>query len=157
MRTASRLRSTRRGISSKTDKGIPDYRFDWSQAQHSGARRSEIRKGVCLNRRLHAIPAPSRQREHATRADREPRERGRPRARSATGRLGRSRAARDTRNASPVERVAFVLHDLFHLPIGEIAPIVGRSADRGKAVREPRTPPVQGAATVPKDSLHRAS
>src|SRR5262249_57439932 len=31
------------------------------------------------------------------------------------------------RTLAPVERVAFVLHDLFDLPFEEIAPIVGRS------------------------------
>jgi len=31
------------------------------------------------------------------------------------------------RTLAPAERVAFVLHDLFDLPFGEIAPIVGRS------------------------------
>lgn len=31
------------------------------------------------------------------------------------------------RTLTPAERVAFVLHDLFDLPFGEIAPIVGRS------------------------------
>jgi len=31
------------------------------------------------------------------------------------------------RTLTPAERIAFVLHDLFNLPFGEIAPIVGRS------------------------------
>jgi hypothetical protein len=57
--------------------------------------------------------APSRQREHATRTDREPRERGRPRARSATGRSVGLALLVILETPSPVERVAFVLHDLF--------------------------------------------
>lgn len=50
---------------------------------------------------------------------------------------------------SPAERVAFVLHDMFDLSFGEIAPIVERSpaATRQLASRARRR--VQGAATVP--------
>jgi hypothetical protein len=45
---------------------------------------------------------------------------------------------------APAERLAFVFHDMFAVPFDEIAPIVGRSPARGKAAREPRTPPGAG-------------
>src|ERR671916_595590 len=50
---------------------------------------------------------------------------------------------------SPAERLAFVLHDTFGVPFGEIAPIVGRSpaASRQLASRARRR--VRGAAKVP--------
>jgi RNA polymerase sigma factor (sigma-70 family) len=56
---------------------------------------------------------------------------------------------------SPAERLAFVLHDMFAVPFGEIAPIVGRSpaASRQLASRARRR--VRGAATVPDADLNR--
>jgi RNA polymerase sigma factor (sigma-70 family) len=56
---------------------------------------------------------------------------------------------------APVERLAFVLHDMFALPFDEIATIVGRSpaASRQLASRARRR--VQGAAPVPDADLAR--
>ena len=56
---------------------------------------------------------------------------------------------------APVERLAFVLHDLFAVPFDEIAPIVGRTptATRQLASRARRR--VQGAATVPHPDVTR--
>jgi RNA polymerase sigma-70 factor (ECF subfamily) len=56
---------------------------------------------------------------------------------------------------SPVERLAFVLHDMFGLPFEEIAPIVRRSpvATRQLASRARRR--VQGAAPNPDADLSR--
>jgi len=56
---------------------------------------------------------------------------------------------------SPVERLAFVLHDTFAVPFDEIAPIVGRSpaATRQLASRARRR--VRGAATIPDADLTR--
>jgi RNA polymerase sigma factor (sigma-70 family) len=52
---------------------------------------------------------------------------------------------------SPAERVAFVLHDVFGVPFGEIAPIVGRTptATRQLASRGRRR--VRGSATPDRD------
>ena len=41
---------------------------------------------------------------------------------------------------APAERLAFVLHDMFDVPFDEIAPIVGRTPDRGAPARQPRAP-----------------
>ena len=46
---------------------------------------------------------------------------------------------------APAERIAFVLHDLFGVPFEEIAPVVGRSAERGQAARQPGPPPGAGS------------
>ncbi len=56
---------------------------------------------------------------------------------------------------APAERVAFVLHDVFALPFGEIAPIVGRSptATRQLASRARRR--VQGATEPDRDLLRQ--
>ena len=56
---------------------------------------------------------------------------------------------------TPAERLAFVLHDMFAVPFGEIAPIVGRSqaATRQLASRARRR--VRGAATSPVAELAR--
>src|SRR5712692_6391823 len=51
---------------------------------------------------------------------------------------------------SPVERVAFVLHDMFDLPFDEIAPIVGRSPAAARQLASRARRRVQGAATVPE-------
>lgn len=55
----------------------------------------------------------------------------------------------------PAERVAFVLHDMFDLPFGEIAPIVGRSepATRQLASRARRR--VRGRPVVPPGEMAR--
>ena len=55
----------------------------------------------------------------------------------------------------PAERLAFVLHDMFAVPFDEIAPIVGRSPDRGTATREPRPPPGPGSGHGPDADLTR--
>src|ERR687893_643447 len=54
---------------------------------------------------------------------------------------------------SPAERLAFVLHDTFGVPFGEIAPIVGRTpaASRQLASRARRR--VRGAAPAPETDL----
>ena len=54
---------------------------------------------------------------------------------------------------APAERVAFVLHDTFGLPFGEIAAITGRSpaAARQRASRARRR--VRGTASVPRSRL----
>ncbi len=54
---------------------------------------------------------------------------------------------------TPAERLAFVLHDMFAVPFGEIAPIAGRSpaAVRQLASRARRR--VQGSAPVPDADL----
>ena len=56
---------------------------------------------------------------------------------------------------TPAERLAFVLHDMFAVPFGEISPIVGRSqaATRQLASRACRR--VRGAATSPVAELAR--
>ena len=58
---------------------------------------------------------------------------------------------------TPAERLAFVLHDLFDMPFGEIAPIVGRSptAARQLASRARRRVRGQGATTDPDADLTR--
>ncbi len=50
---------------------------------------------------------------------------------------------------APAERVAFVLHDIFDLPFGEIAPIVGRTPTAARQLASRARRRVQGAATVP--------
>jgi len=47
----------------------------------------------------------------------------------------------------PVERVAFVLHDLFDLPFDEIAPIVGRTSDATRQLASRARRRVRGAAS----------
>jgi RNA polymerase sigma factor (sigma-70 family) len=49
----------------------------------------------------------------------------------------------------PAERVAFVLHDMFAVPFGEIAPIVGRSPTAAKMLASRARRRVQGTAKVP--------
>jgi RNA polymerase sigma factor (sigma-70 family) len=55
----------------------------------------------------------------------------------------------------PAERLAFVLHDMFDVPFGEIAPLIGRSpaATRQLASRARRR--VKGADPVPDPDLDR--
>ena len=60
----------------------------------------------------------------------------------------------------PDERLAFVLHDLFGVPFGEIAPIVGRSADAtrqlaSRARRRLRGAPAAGAVSTSIKDLAR--
>jgi len=50
---------------------------------------------------------------------------------------------------APVERVAFVLHDMFDLPFDEIAPIVGRSPAAARQLASRARRRVQGAVTAP--------
>jgi RNA polymerase sigma factor (sigma-70 family) len=56
---------------------------------------------------------------------------------------------------APVERVAFVLHDMFDLPFHEIAPIVGRSPAGARQLASRARRRVQGAAAVPEADLTR--
>ncbi len=57
----------------------------------------------------------------------------------------------------PDERLAFVLHDLFGLPFGEIAPIVGRSADATRQLASRARRRLRGApATGPVSSSAEA-
>jgi RNA polymerase sigma-70 factor (ECF subfamily) len=46
---------------------------------------------------------------------------------------------------SPAERLAFVLHDMFHLPFDEIAPLVGRSPDAARQLASRARRRVKGA------------
>jgi len=52
----------------------------------------------------------------------------------------------------PVERVAFVLHDMFAVPFEEIAPIVGRSAVAARQLASRARRRVQGGAAVGSDA-----
>ena len=54
---------------------------------------------------------------------------------------------------TPPERLAFVLHDVFAVPFDEIAPIVGRTPDSGKAAREPCPTPGAGSSPTPDADL----
>jgi RNA polymerase sigma-70 factor (ECF subfamily) len=55
---------------------------------------------------------------------------------------------------TPAERLAFVLHDMFAVPFGEIGPIVGRSPNAAKTLASRARRRVQGAA-VPDADLAR--
>lgn len=55
----------------------------------------------------------------------------------------------------PAERVAFVLHDVFAIPFGDIAPIVGRSATAARQLASRARRRVQGANTVPDPDINR--
>jgi RNA polymerase sigma factor (sigma-70 family) len=55
----------------------------------------------------------------------------------------------------PVERLAFVLHDIFDVPFEEIAPIVGRSPAAARQLASRARRRVQGAAPVPDADLAR--
>jgi RNA polymerase sigma factor (sigma-70 family) len=57
---------------------------------------------------------------------------------------------------APVERVAFVLHDLFDLSFEEIAPIVGRSEVAARQLASRARRRVRGAATVADADADRA-
>jgi RNA polymerase sigma factor (sigma-70 family) len=56
---------------------------------------------------------------------------------------------------TPAERLAFVLHDMFAVPYGEIAAIVGRSPAAARQLASRARRRVQGAATVPAADLAR--
>ena len=55
----------------------------------------------------------------------------------------------------PAERVAFVLHDLFHLPFDESAAMVGRPPTAAKQFASRARRRVQGVAIVPDADLTR--
>lgn len=59
---------------------------------------------------------------------------------------------------NPVERITFVLHDIFAVPFVEIAPIVGRSETAARQLASRARRRVQGAETSPGADLsaHRA-
>src|SRR5918994_371724 len=54
---------------------------------------------------------------------------------------------------SPAERLAFVLHDTFGVPFGEIAPIVGRSPAAARQLASRARNRVRGAAPAPETNL----
>jgi RNA polymerase sigma-70 factor (ECF subfamily) len=54
---------------------------------------------------------------------------------------------------APAERVAFVLHDLFAMPFGQIAPIVDRTPATAKKLASRARQRVQGAPAVPRAEL----
>jgi len=56
---------------------------------------------------------------------------------------------------APAERVAFVLHDMFDLPFGQIGPIVGRSPAAARQLASRARRRVQGATTDPGADLAR--
>jgi RNA polymerase sigma factor (sigma-70 family) len=56
---------------------------------------------------------------------------------------------------APAERVAFVLHDMFGVPFGEIAGITGRSPDAARQLASRARRRVQGRAPVPDADLGR--
>jgi RNA polymerase sigma factor (sigma-70 family) len=56
---------------------------------------------------------------------------------------------------TPAERLAFVLHDMFAMPFGEIAPIVGRSTTAARQLASRARRRVQATATVPDADLTR--
>jgi len=56
---------------------------------------------------------------------------------------------------APAERVAFVLHDMFDLPFGQIGPIVGRSPAAARQLASRARRRVRGAAMAPDADLAR--
>jgi RNA polymerase sigma factor (sigma-70 family) len=56
---------------------------------------------------------------------------------------------------TPAERLAFVLHDLFDVPFGEIAPIVNRSADAAKMLASRARRRVRGTGPTMATDLAR--
>ncbi|MBB6670234.1 sigma-70 family RNA polymerase sigma factor [Cohnella nanjingensis] len=54
---------------------------------------------------------------------------------------------------NPVERITFVLHDIFAIPFTEIAPIVGRSEVAARQLASRARRRVQGAEAAPKADL----
>ena len=55
----------------------------------------------------------------------------------------------------PAERVAFVLHDTFGLPFGQIAAITGRSPAAARQLASRARRRIQGTPSVPRDRLAR--
>ena len=53
----------------------------------------------------------------------------------------------------PAERLAFVLHDMFAVPVDEIATIIGRSPEAARQLASRARRRVQGTPAVPKASL----
>jgi RNA polymerase sigma factor (sigma-70 family) len=53
---------------------------------------------------------------------------------------------------APGERLAFVLHDMFSMPFGEIAPIVGRSPDAARQLASRARRRVAGAASTASET-----
>ena len=56
---------------------------------------------------------------------------------------------------APVERLAFVLHDMFDLPFDEIAGIVGRSPTATRQIASRARRRIQGKPTLPDADLRR--
>ena len=56
---------------------------------------------------------------------------------------------------SPAERLAFVLHDMFGVPFGEIGPIVGRSPTAARQLASRARRRVRGTTVVPDPDLAR--
>ena len=56
---------------------------------------------------------------------------------------------------TPAERLAFVLHDMFSIPFGEIAEIVGRSPEASRQLASRARRRVRGSAPVPDPDLRR--
>lgn len=56
---------------------------------------------------------------------------------------------------SPAERLAFVLHDMFAIPFGDIAPILGRSADATKMMASRARRRVQSSRVTPDADISR--
>ena len=56
---------------------------------------------------------------------------------------------------TPAERLAFVLHDMFSVPFGEIAVIVGRSPEASRQLASRARRRVRGSAPVPDQDLRR--
>ena len=56
---------------------------------------------------------------------------------------------------APAERVAFVLHDTFGLPFGQIAAITGRSPAAARQLASRARRRIQGTASVPRSRLAR--
>jgi RNA polymerase sigma-70 factor (ECF subfamily) len=56
---------------------------------------------------------------------------------------------------TPAERIAFVLHDMFAVPFGEIAEIVGRSPDAARQLASRARRRVRGARPVAETDLAR--
>ncbi|MFI7274172.1 sigma-70 family RNA polymerase sigma factor [Streptomyces sp. NPDC049879] len=54
---------------------------------------------------------------------------------------------------TPAERVAFVLHDMFAVPFGEIAPLVGRTPVTAKKLASRARAKVRGAPSAPAGEL----
>jgi hypothetical protein len=126
--TASRLRSTRRGMSSKQIKGFVIVVLIGLKPITAGPGAHEIKKRCLFESE---VACHSRRQTDSASTRREPtvsRENGVDPEQEAllAGSVGLALLV-ILETLSPVERVPFVLHDLFHLPFDEIAPIVGRS------------------------------